>query len=303
MTVPPRARVRTWAPRQTPSTGTPRSTAFSSRRRSLRMSGTACSSHACAFPPMGMGAYVVQVHVLDSLVPGAQAAVGRPDTSSRSPSRPRSAKGMLLLDDEDRLHSRDASRLSGIESSGNSPRREVGLIGYHNDPGRPKVRPEALEGGVRLPCLEAIFTRRARRFALGAGADRALAFRLGQGARSARIRGGVDSRRRGDGSRASCAKVAFPHRRGRAHGPPTSSHPSRAEAFRARSPFVAPSSSGRTTTASSCSAARRQAGALRPASRRRTSATSCTAGQSGSSPIVSTFRGDARTSSSSTSGS
>src|SRR5579862_9989935 len=42
---------------------------------------------------------------------------------------------------------------------------------------RPTVRPEALESAFAFPALEAIFTRRARRFALGATMTGPLAFR------------------------------------------------------------------------------------------------------------------------------
>src|ERR1700728_3109996 len=41
---------------------------------------------------------------------------------------------------------------------------------------RPSVRPEALESAFAFPALEAIFTRRARRFALGATMTGPLAF-------------------------------------------------------------------------------------------------------------------------------
>ena len=42
---------------------------------------------------------------------------------------------------------------------------------------RPTVRPEALEAASSFPALEAIFTRRARRFALGAELTGPLAYR------------------------------------------------------------------------------------------------------------------------------
>src|SRR5690348_15802737 len=42
---------------------------------------------------------------------------------------------------------------------------------------RPEVRPEALEAAFTFPALDAIFTRRARRFALGATMTGPLAFR------------------------------------------------------------------------------------------------------------------------------
>ena len=42
---------------------------------------------------------------------------------------------------------------------------------------RPTVRPEALEAAASFPALEAIFTRRARRFALGAEMTGPLAYR------------------------------------------------------------------------------------------------------------------------------
>src|SRR3990172_8371084 len=42
---------------------------------------------------------------------------------------------------------------------------------------RPSVRPEAVRAAAAFPALEAIFTRRARRFALGAEMTGPLAFR------------------------------------------------------------------------------------------------------------------------------
>src|SRR3954470_9655758 len=42
---------------------------------------------------------------------------------------------------------------------------------------RPSIRPEALEAACAFPALDAIFTRRARRFALGAELTGPLAFR------------------------------------------------------------------------------------------------------------------------------
>ena len=119
--------------------------------------------------------------------------------------------------------------------------------------GRPTIRPEALESAFAFPALEAIFTRRARRFALGAELTGPLAFRSDKEpvplayeeeailvAAATGITGVV--------------REEWPFRTAEDGGrrAPTSSPPSPAEAFRARWPFTAPSSSGRTTTVSSC---------------------------------------------------
>ena len=64
---------------------------------------------------------------------------------------------------------------------------------------RPSVRPEALRAAASFPTLDAIFTRRARRFALGAEMTGPARLQVREGARPARIRGGGDPRRRRDG--------------------------------------------------------------------------------------------------------
>ena len=73
----------------------------------------------------------------------------------------------------------------------------VGRDGCHPPHRAPLGPPEALEAAFSFSALDAIFTRRARRFALGADDDRPARLPLGEGAGPAGDRGGGDPRRRG----------------------------------------------------------------------------------------------------------
>jgi hypothetical protein len=137
--------------------------------------------HRLLVPGMGVPAHgddggdLADVHILDTFVPGPQAAVQEAGGLESLAEQAEAAKGVLLLDDEDGLHGRDANRDSGVESSARP--RKIGLMATTTTKARPSIRPEALEAASAFPALEAIFTRRARRFALGAELTGPLAFR------------------------------------------------------------------------------------------------------------------------------
>src|SRR5439155_3601875 len=62
------------------------------------------------------GGEVVQIEVVELLVPGPEAPVGQTRGVEPLAEQPEAPEGVLLLDDEDRLHRADASRDSRIES-------------------------------------------------------------------------------------------------------------------------------------------------------------------------------------------
>src|SRR5262245_7921448 len=134
----------------------------SERRHPLLVPGV------CVAPHRDDPGEVGCVEFVDPLVPRAEAAEGEPGRLEALAEEPEPPERVLLLDDEDRLHGADASRDRAIESS---------AMAATTKRARPAVRPEALDAAFTFPALDAIFTRRARRFALGAAMTGPLAFR------------------------------------------------------------------------------------------------------------------------------
>ena len=167
---------------------------------------------------------------------------------------------------------------------------------------RSTIRPEALRAAAAFPALEAIFTRRARRFALGAELTGPLAYRsehdpVPLGYEEEAILVAAATGITGVASRSG--RSSTPRARRRAA---TSSRRSPDARTRAPSPTTTSSCSGRTTTASSAcrSATSSRSGTARTAARSTTS-TRCTGRQSSSRTGGSTSRAGARTCSRSTS--
>ena len=141
---------------------------------------------------------------------------------------------------------------------------------------RPSVRPEALESAFAFPALEAIFTRRARRFALGATMTGPLAFRSDkQPVPLAMRRGGDPGRRRHRHHGGRARGMAVCHATPARPPEPTSWPRSPGAASRARSRSTAPSCSGPTTRACSCSHNATTCPSATSSSRPRRSGASC----------------------------